>query len=51
MLRWRPGRRRIRFVDIGNIGLRRSIQLVDLLLERKRRGHFCGFWRDRGRFG
>jgi putative spermidine/putrescine transport system substrate-binding protein len=31
--------------DIGNLSLREIDQLVALLLERKRRGHFVGFWK------
>jgi len=31
--------------DIGNLSLREIDQLVGLLLERKRRGHFAGFWK------
>ncbi|WP_342240676.1 ABC transporter substrate-binding protein [Inquilinus sp. OTU3971] len=32
------------FADIGNMTLAEIDRLIDLLVARKRQGHFCGFW-------
>ena len=32
------------FADIGNMTLAEIDRLIDLLIARKRQGHFCGFW-------
>lgn len=34
--------------DIGNLSVREIDQLIALLIERKRRGHFAGFWTTAG---
>jgi putative spermidine/putrescine transport system substrate-binding protein len=38
-------RREMSFVDMGNMSLKEIDGLVDLLIAKSRKGHFCGIWR------